>query len=118
MNKRGPAVIAELINIQDLDPEAAEYLLQDAEYKIRQIIEIASKFMRKSRRRVLQVSDIQYALKHLGIPPIFGYPNSTTGYSKIPNMDDTWVLEDNEITLNDFVKQKFEMPRDIQLHSH
>jgi histone H3/H4 len=52
------ALIADDLGISNLAPEAAELLVKDAEYKLREIVEAAQKFSRRAYRKTLSTIDI------------------------------------------------------------
>ncbi|AOA60610.1 Transcription initiation factor TFIID subunit 6 [Komagataella phaffii CBS 7435] len=64
---------AESLGIFNLNEEAAKNLAMDIEYRIHEILDQASKFMRHGKRRTLHTSDIDRALKVLNLEPLYGY---------------------------------------------
>lgn len=61
-DKRSIAIAAENLGIRDIEPEACEFLAQEAEYQVRSLLEVARKYMRKSRRQKLKAQDLQRAI--------------------------------------------------------
>ena len=55
-------MIAQTVGVTKLKDEIAQALALDVEYRIREIIQDASKFMKHSKRRVLTTDDINHAL--------------------------------------------------------
>ena len=56
-------IIAEFAGIADLKDDVAQALAQDIEYRLRDIIQEAMKFMRHAKRSKLSTEDINHALK-------------------------------------------------------
>lgn len=55
-------VIAQSLGINKLKDDIAQTLALDVEYRIREIIQDASKFMRHSKRKLLTTDDVNHAL--------------------------------------------------------
>jgi transcription initiation factor TFIID subunit 6 len=75
--------VAESIGLPPLKESVAAALAADVEYRLRQIVQDASKFMRHGKRSQLRVCDIDRALKQRNIEPIFGFHPSTLGKSSV-----------------------------------
>lgn len=56
-------VIAESVGIAKLKDEVAEALAPDVEYRLRDLVQEAIKFMKHGRRDTLTTDDINYALR-------------------------------------------------------
>lgn len=83
LNVDAVRIIAQSINEGlALAPGAAEVLAPDAEYRLREIVQDAIKFMRHSHRDTLATTDIDSALRLRNVEPIFGFGESTTGPRK------------------------------------
>ena len=66
LNSSNVHIIAEdLLGNANLPSNAAEIIVKDAEYKLREIIEISQKFQRRSYRDKLSSKDILKAMKVL-----------------------------------------------------
>lgn len=108
------------INLPD---EAAKNLAMDVEYRIHEILELAIKFMRHSKRKLLMTSDIDYALKILNVEPLYGYDNSQP-----INFKETMVgaggqtlyyLDDQEIEFEKLINQELpKVPRRCNFTAH
>lgn len=59
--------------IKTLKEDVANSLAQDAEYRLREIVQEALKFKRHSRRKRLTVSDINNALRVRNVEPLYGF---------------------------------------------
>lgn len=71
--------VAESLSLPPLNNDVASSLALDVEYRIRQIVQDASKFMRHGKRSQLRVADIDRALRQRNIEPIFGFHPTTLG---------------------------------------
>jgi len=67
MDKRAIAVIAENLAVRSLTNEAVDAVINDAELKIRQIIALASTYMKRSHRKALECKDIKRAMRTLNL---------------------------------------------------
>lgn len=66
-------VIAESIGISALDEEVCKRLTEDLEFRLKEVVQNAIKFMRQSKRRILKCSDIDCSLKVKNIEPLYGF---------------------------------------------
>lgn len=65
---------------------AASALIPDAEFRIRQVIQDALKFMNHSKRQILTTNDINTALRVRNVDPVYGFPPVTSNSKSItPN---------------------------------
>ena len=92
-------LIADSIGIQIKD-DVASLLIEDAEYRIREIINESTKFMKHSNRKKMLPSDINSALTVKNIQPLFGYSNSKQHFKQT---NQVYYLEDAEIDLEELV---------------
>ena len=75
--------VAESLGLPPLKESVAATLAADVEYRLRQVVQDASKFMKHGKRSQLRVADIDRALKQRNIEPIFGFHPTTLGKSSI-----------------------------------
>lgn len=71
MDKRAISVIAENLAVKSITSEAADAIINDAELKIRQIIALASTYMKRSHRKTLECKDIKRAMHTLNLEVLF-----------------------------------------------
>lgn len=71
--------VAEALGLPPLRESVASALAADVEYRLRNLVQDASKFMRHGKRNQLRVSDIDRALRQRNIEPIFGFHPTTLG---------------------------------------
>ncbi|KAJ8331166.1 hypothetical protein BDV3_002482 [Batrachochytrium dendrobatidis] len=98
--------IAESVGVSMQD-EVATVLLQDTEYRMREIIHEAVKFMRHSRRQKLTSADINSALSVRNVEPLYGYINGAPSNFKMTSMGSQvlYYLEDQEYDLDDLINR-------------
>lgn len=75
--------VAESLGLPPLKESVAAALASDVEYRLRQVVQDASKFMRHAKRAQLRVADVDRALKQRNIEPIFGFHPTTLGKSSV-----------------------------------
>jgi transcription initiation factor TFIID subunit 6 len=75
--------VAESLGLPPLKESVAATLAADVEYRLRQVVQDASKFMKHGERNQLRVADIDRALKQRNIEPIFGFHPTTLGKSSV-----------------------------------
>jgi transcription initiation factor TFIID subunit 6 len=73
--------VASSLGIDNLDPVLAGALGPDVEYRLREIIQEAIKFMKHSKRETLTCSDVTHALALHNVEQLFGF----SGGSQKPN---------------------------------
>ncbi|EKM79555.1 hypothetical protein AGABI1DRAFT_74664, partial [Agaricus bisporus var. burnettii JB137-S8] len=119
------------INISDT---VASVLASDVEYRIHQVVEEASRFMRHGRRTTLTSSDIDLALRTLNIEPLYGHlPFSQPSYRKalpFPQMNQpgssqpsaagpVYFVEDEEIDFERVMREeKVMLPKGVSWTAH
>ncbi|KAI5952689.1 taf6 [Candida jiufengensis] len=108
------------INLPD---EPAKNLAMDVEYRIHEILELAIKFMRHSKRKILMTSDIDYALKVLNVEPLYGYDNSqplTFKETMVGAGGQTlYYVDDHEIEFEKLINQELpKVPRKTTFTAH
>lgn len=70
---------AEALGLPPLRDGVASALAADVEYRLRQLVQDASKFMRHGKRSQLRVCDVDRALRQRNVDPIFGFHPTTLG---------------------------------------
>ncbi|GAC74155.1 hypothetical protein PANT_10d00039 [Moesziomyces antarcticus T-34] len=71
--------VAESLGINGMKESVAAALAADVEYRIREIVQDATKYMRHSKRDQLKTADIDAALRARNIEPIYGFLPSSSG---------------------------------------
>ncbi|TKY89933.1 hypothetical protein EX895_001231 [Sporisorium graminicola] len=77
--------VAESVGINGMKESVAAALAADVEYRIREIVQDATKYMRHSKRDQLKTTDIDAALRARNIEPIYGFLPSSSGRSGASN---------------------------------
>ncbi|SPO28609.1 related to TAF6 - Subunit (60 kDa) of TFIID and SAGA complexes [Ustilago trichophora] len=77
--------VAESVGINGMKESVAAALAADVEYRIREIVQDATKYMRHSKRDQLKTTDIDAALRARNIEPIYGFLPSSSGRSSASN---------------------------------
>ncbi|KAJ2998108.1 hypothetical protein HDV02_004785 [Globomyces sp. JEL0801] len=105
--------IAESIGIQDHD--VANVLIEDTEYRLREIIHVRAlmlnslqesvKYMRHSNRRKLNPSDLNSALSVKNTQPLYGYTHPIQFKQALVGNQPLYYLEDAEIDLEELVNR-------------
>jgi hypothetical protein len=95
---------AESIGISGLSPAAAKALAEDATYRLREIADLCSQFLRHSRKRKLTTTVFNRALKCKSVPPVIGYkrpqgcPDAGLEVTFVPEAE-VFVTGDLEVNL-------------------
>jgi transcription initiation factor TFIID subunit 6 len=107
-----------MVGINRLREDVATYLSTDAEYRIREIIQEASKFMRHSKRRHLRTADVAAAMRLRNLEPLYGFSSnesvsfvsfSVPGESGTSGSSNLFFVGDEELDLRDILDG--ELPR-------
>ncbi|KAA1475677.1 TAF-domain-containing protein [Dentipellis sp. KUC8613] len=118
--------VAEALGITNLSDTVAAALASDVEYRIHQVVEEASRFMRHSRRTTLTTADIDQALRVLNIEPLYGHTSHNPPtfrralpYSQLPSAGTVYFIEDEEIDFDRVLKEeKLTMPSGVRWTAH
>ncbi|KAJ3322748.1 hypothetical protein HDV06_002799 [Boothiomyces sp. JEL0866] len=110
--------IAESIGIT-VNDQIASTLMQDTEYRLRQIVVESVKFMKHSNRKKLIPSDINSALSLKNVQPLYGYNNQSNFKTTVHQSQNLYYLEDAEIDLEELVNKPLPpVPLDITWTCH
>lgn len=99
ISKETVKVISQGISgLGDLKDEVAAALASDAEYRVREIIQDASKFMRHSKRNTLSTEDINAALRLRNVEPLYGLSSpEPLNFVKVSGSTNLYFVSDNEV---------------------
>eukprot|EP00697_Spironema_sp_BW2_P003425 gnl/Spiro4/14570_TR7852_c0_g1_i1.p1 gnl/Spiro4/14570_TR7852_c0_g1~~gnl/Spiro4/14570_TR7852_c0_g1_i1.p1 ORF type:complete len:564 (-),score=137.22 gnl/Spiro4/14570_TR7852_c0_g1_i1:8-1639(-) len=115
-------VIAESIGLPNLSNELAGAMAPDVEYRMREIIQAAKKFMVHSRRSRLCADDINAALRLRNVEPLYGYSvtsSSDPSFTRVPNAPDLFCSGEREVSLDDVVNAPLPAaPPDVSFALH
>lgn len=96
-------IYAESIGIRSLKEDVCVAIAQDVEYRLRELIQDAEKFMHHSKRSRLAVDDINNALMAKHADPLWGFdPSETLNFRQIPHSG-LFVVPDVEVDLEAFI---------------
>ncbi|KAI8909251.1 hypothetical protein BC831DRAFT_228099 [Entophlyctis helioformis] len=118
--KESVAAIAESIGLS-LNDEVAALLLQDAEYRLREIVHEGTKFMRHSHRKTLTSADINSALAVRNVEPLYGFINGSPSSFKMTTQasQTLYYLDDQEYDLEDLMNRPLPpVPLDVTYSAH
>ncbi|KAI9337365.1 hypothetical protein DFJ73DRAFT_849170, partial [Zopfochytrium polystomum] len=104
-----------------LKDAAASALLSDVEYRLREIVHEAKKFMRHSKRTQLKTEDINHALRVKNVEPLYGHSSSSTAkFRSVPlGAQRLYYLEDQEVDLDDIIFAPLPpVPLDVTFTAH
>ncbi|KAG6334809.1 hypothetical protein ID866_4281 [Astraeus odoratus] len=118
--------VAESLGIANLPDAVASALASDVEYRIHQVVEEASRFMRHARRTTLTTADIDLALRTLNIEPLYGHtPHAPSTFRRalpFPHMASAgtvYFVEDEEIDFDKVLREeKIIIPKGVNWTAH
>ncbi|OAX41681.1 TAF-domain-containing protein [Rhizopogon vinicolor AM-OR11-026] len=118
--------VAESLGITSLSEAVASSLASDVEYRIHQVIEEASRFMRHARRTTITTSDIDQALRVLNIEPLYGHnPHNPPVFRRaLPfpnaaNVGAVYFVDDEEIDFDRVLREeKITLPKGVSWTAH
>ncbi|CAB4000556.1 Transcription initiation factor TFIID subunit 6 [Paramuricea clavata] len=113
--------IASSYGITKLNDEALQFLLDDVNFRLKEISQEALKFMHKAKRRKLSSSDFDNSLRVRNVEPLCGFLSSefipfrfTSGGGR-----DLFYYDDPEIELSKIIGTPLpRLPLDISLKAH
>ncbi|KAH3756831.1 transcription initiation factor TFIID complex 60 kDa subunit [Pelomyxa schiedti] len=112
-------VIAESMGV-GLNEEVASALASDVEYRMRELIQEAAKFMRRSKRDVLTTTDVNSALRLKNVETLYGYSfTPPMRFQRVTGAKDLFCVQDPEVDLVSLIEQPLpECPRDVAVSLH
>jgi len=110
-------VIAESVGIENLNNDVATGLASDVEYRLREIIQEAMKFMRHSKREKLTTEDINNALRLRNVETLYGFSgNEPLKFVKAVGTKDLYFVDDKELDFSEIANMPLpEAPRETSL---
>jgi len=113
-------VIAESVGIENLNNDVATGLASDVEYRLREIIQEAMKFMRHSKREKLTTEDINNALRLRNVETLYGFSgNEPLKFVKAVGTKDLYFVDDKELDFSEIANMPLpEAPRETSLSAH
>ena len=117
------ASIATSVGVESLPDEVARALASDAEYRLREVIQDAVKFMRHSKRSKLSTEDVNSSLQLRDVEPLYGFPagSGPIAFREVPNHPELFYQEQRELELKDILATKLPKPPvavNVVRHAH
>ncbi|KAL0022759.1 hypothetical protein WJX79_000193 [Trebouxia sp. C0005] len=98
--------IAQSLEVGAVSDEAAKALSPDVEYRLREVVQEAQKFMRHSKRRMLTTDDINQALRLKNVQPLYGFGGKDPArFARAAGHQDLVYVHDPELTFEQAVDQ-------------
>ncbi|OBZ88282.1 Transcription initiation factor TFIID subunit 6 [Choanephora cucurbitarum] len=113
--------IGESLGVTNLKDEVATALAQDVEYRVHELIQEASKFMRHSKRTKLSVDDVNAALRVKNVEPLYGYAcGDALKFRKTTfNNNDLYFNDDEEVDFETVLNKPLpKIPLDVTFTAH
>ena len=118
--KESAQTMAESLGLSISDTVAA-HLVQDSEYRLREIIHEATKFMKASKRSKLLPSDINYALRVKAVEPLYGYDVAAPSEFRMTTSGShvLYYVADKEYDLEELISADLpQIPLDVTMSAH
>ena len=114
-------LMGESVGVTNLSEDVATTIAEDVEYRLKEIVQDAVKFMRHSKRKGMKCSDIDCAMRAKNIEPLYGFEPAeycpfkhATGGSK-----EYFYPDDKEMELTDLISAPLPaLPVDATLRAH
>lgn len=114
-------VMGESVGITTLNDDAAARLSEDLEFRLKEIVQDAAKFMRQMKRKKLTCADIDNALRVKNVEPLYGFGTNdyipfrhTSGGGK-----DFYYTDEKELGLLELVNSPLHrLPYDVTIRAH
>jgi len=105
------AVAQYSLGVESIPEEVATAVIEDAEYRLRQLLQEAVKFMRNSKRTKLLPRDINAALRLENMEPIFGYTApQKKQFRAVKSCPGLYVLDDDLVDLSQVLEESLPKP--------
>jgi len=112
--------ISETVGIKNLNDQVSNALASDVEYRIRELIQEALKFMKHSKRNKLTTEDVNHALRLRDMEALYGFSSKDPlQYFKMKGTQDTFYEEDKELEFSEIINAPLpKCPRDPHMRVH
>ncbi|CAG2167757.1 unnamed protein product [Oppiella nova] len=115
-------VIGDQLAISNITDDASRLLAEDVTYRVKCILQDSLKFAMHSKRRTVNTSDIDFALKNKNIEPLFGFCNSDHSPFRFASGGgrELYFNEEKEIDLSEVLTASTtpKLPQDVALKVH
>ncbi|KAL3148177.1 hypothetical protein ABBQ38_014457 [Trebouxia sp. C0009 RCD-2024] len=112
--------ISQSLEVGAISDEAAKALSPDVEYRLREIVQEAQKFMRHSKRRMLTTDDINQALRLKNVQPLYGFGGKDPArFARAAGHQDLLYVHDPELTFEQAVDAPLpKVPTEVAVIPH
>ncbi|KAJ2001487.1 histone H4-like TAF Taf6, SAGA complex subunit [Coemansia thaxteri] len=113
--------ISESIGVPKLKDGITTAMAQDVEYRLHEIIAEATKFMRRSKRTKLTVTDINSALRVRNVEPIYGFETGRPiKFQKTATaLEEIYYVDDEQIDLDRLLEEPLpNVPLEVVYTAH
>lgn len=114
-------MMGESVGVVNLSEDAATTLAEDLEYRLKEIVQNATKFMRHSKRKRMKCSDIDCAMRAKNVEPLYGFESADYHPFKhaTSGNKDYYFPDDKELELTDLINAPLpRLPVDVTLRAH
>ena len=114
-------IIGESAGITNLNDDAAARLSEDLEYRLKEIVQDATKIMRQMKRKKLTCADIDIALRAKNVEPLYGF--NTVEYIPFRHTSgggkDLYYTDEKELGLLELINSPLHrLPCDVTVRAH
>ncbi|KAJ8100944.1 hypothetical protein POJ06DRAFT_84672 [Lipomyces tetrasporus] len=114
--------VAEGLGIVNLPEDVAKALAMDIEYRINEVLEQATKFMKHSKRTSLTTADISNAFRVLNIEPLYGYDSARPLRFREAILgpgQTLYYIDDDEVDFEKIINMPLpKVPREVSFTAH
>ncbi|KAI9565631.1 hypothetical protein GHT06_009423 [Daphnia sinensis] len=114
-------IMAESVGVAGLSDSAAKELADEINFRLKTVIQDATKFMHHGKRKRLSTMDIDHALKIKNIEPLYGFSNPDHIPFRFASGGgrELHFLEDKELDIADIIGGSLpKLPLDVSLRAH
>ncbi|XP_046445654.1 transcription initiation factor TFIID subunit 6-like [Daphnia pulex] len=114
-------MMAESVGVAGLSDSAAKELADEINFRVKTIIQDATKFMHHGKRKKLSTMDVDHALKIKNIEPLYGFSNPDHIPFRFASGGgrELHFLEDKELDIADIIGGSLpKLPLDVSLRAH
>lgn len=114
-------IMAESVGVAGLSDSAAKELADEINFRLKTVIQDATKFMHHGKRKRLSTMDIDHALKIKNIEPLYGFSNPDHIPFRFASGGgrELHFLEDKELDIADIIGGSLpKLPLDVALRAH
>ena len=114
-------MMGESVGVANLNADAATILAEDVEYRLKEIVQDAAKFMRHSKRKRMNCIDIESALRSKNVEPLYGFDSVEQHAFKhaVSGSKEYFYTDDKDLELADLINAPLpRLPVETTLRAH